>query len=379
MGTVKTDSRKPYLPACAAQTGSANGPRARGLPPHRRYRAGDQDPMKLQQLRYLLAVAENGLNMTAAAERLFTSQPGVSKQLRLLEQELGLSLFVRKGKSLEGLTAEGEEIVRRASIIMREVEAIKGISPNIYGEESGRLAIGTTHTQAKYVLPEVIRKLRARFPDVNLDIHQGTSEQLSELMDKRLIDFAISSESTARFPDLVLLPCYRWDRVILVPEDHELASLRRRPTLEELAPFPLVTYVFSFEGGSSLKRAFAAKGLEPKIAFTARDADVIKTYVSLGMGIGIVAAMAEDCPTESGLVGLDAAGLFPRCTTWIGFRRDAVLKQYMYHFIELFAPHLEEHTVRRALETANQAEVESLLAGISLPLKGRCAEEVTAE
>lgn len=311
MGTVKTGSRKPYLPACAAQTGSANGPRARGLPPHRRYRAGDQDPMKLQQLRYLLAVAENGLNMTAAAERLFTSQPGVSKQLRLLEQELGLSLFVRKGKSLEGLTAEGEEIVRRASIIMREVEAIKGISPNIYGEESGRLAIGTTHTQAKYVLPEVIRKLRARFPDVNLDIHQGTSEQLSELMDKRLIDFAISSESTARFPDLVLLPCYRWDRVILVPEDHELASLRRRPTLEELAPFPLVTYVFSFEGGSSLKRAFAAKGLEPKIAFTARDADVIKTYVSLGMGIGIVAAMAEDCPTESGLVGLDAAGLFP--------------------------------------------------------------------
>mgnify|MGYP001826688258 FL=1 len=334
--------------------------------------------MKLQQLRYLLAVAENGLNMTAAADRLFTSQPGVSKQLRQLEQELGLSLFVRRGKSLEGLTAEGEEIVRRATRIMREVEAIKGISPNIYGEDSGRLSIGTTHTQAKYVLPEVFRQLRARFPGVSLDIHQGTSEQLAEMMDKRLIDFAISSESTARFPDLVLLPCYHWDRVILVPRDHELASLDHAPTLEELAPFPLVTYVFSFEGGSSLKRAFAEKGLEPKVVFTARDADVIKTYVGLGMGIGIVASMAQDGQDDGGLVGLDAAGLFPRCTTWIGFRRDAVLKQYMYHFIELFAPHLDEQLVRRALETTNQTEVGDLLADIPLPVKGRCAEDLAA-
>jgi LysR family cys regulon transcriptional activator len=330
--------------------------------------------MKLQQLRYLIAVAENGLNMTAAADRLFTSQPGVSKQLRQLEKELGLSLFVRRGKSLERLTAEGEQIVRRATRIMREVEAIRGISPNIYGENSGRLSIGTTHTQAKYVLPEVFRELRERFPGVSLDIHQGTSEQLAEMMDKRLIDFAISSESTARFPDLVLLPCYHWDRVILVPRDHELAALQRPPTLEELAPFPLITYVFSFEGGSSLKRAFAARGLEPEVVFTARDADVIKTYVGLGMGIGIVAGMAQDCPDDSGLVGLDAAGLFPRCTTWIGFRRDAVLKQYMYHFIELFAPHLNEQLVRRALETTGQSEISELLADIPLPVKGRCAE-----
>lgn len=334
--------------------------------------------MTLQQLRYLLAVADNGLNMTSAADRLHTSQPGVSKQLKLLEQELGLSLFVRKGKSLVNLTPEGEEVVKRAARVMREVEGIRGISPNIYGEAVGRLAIGTTHTQARYVLPDVIRRFRDRYPDVTLDFHQGTSEQLAEMMEKRLIDFAIASESRQRFPALVLLPSFRWDRVVLVPEDHELATLDRRLRLEDLAEHPLVTYVFNFEGGSTLKQAFAARGLEPRVVFTARDADVIKTYVKMGLGIGIVASMAQGCRRRDGLVALDASGLFPRCTTWIGFRRDVVLRKYMYDFIELFADHLDERTVRQALDLDGREEIDAFISQFQLPLKGRCAEVISA-
>jgi LysR family transcriptional regulator, cys regulon transcriptional activator len=332
--------------------------------------------MKLQQLRYLLAVADNGLNMTVAAERLATSQPGVSKQLKLLEQELGLSLFVRKGKSLVELTPEGAEVVRRATRILREVEAIRGISPNIYGEATGRLAIGTTHTQARYVLPDVIARFRDRYPEVTLDLHQGTSEQLAEMVEKRLVDFVIASESRQRFPDLVVLPCFHWDRIVIVPEGHPLAKLKRRVTLEDLAEYPLVTYVFNFDGGSSLKRAFAARELEPRIVFTARDADVIKTYVRLGLGIGIVASMAQSALVQGGLEAVDATGLFPRCTTWIGFRRDVVLRKYMFDFIQLFAAHLDEHTVRAALQLDNQDDIDRLLAGVRLPLKGRGAEVI---
>jgi LysR family cys regulon transcriptional activator len=335
--------------------------------------------MKLQQLKYLLAVVDNGLNITAAAERLHTSQPGVSKQLKLLEQELGLSLFVRKGRSLAELTVEGAEVVRRASRILREVEGIRGLSPQIYEEASGRLSIGTTHTQARYVLPDAIGRFRERYPEVTLDLHQGTSEQLAEMMDKRQIDFAIASESRQRFPELVLLPCYHWDRVILVPETHELANLDRRPTLEDLARFPLVTYVFSFAGESTLKRAFRQRGLEPEVVFTARDADVIKTYVRMGLGIGIVASMAHGRSGEEGLIALDAAGLFPRCTTWLGFRRDLILRRYMYDFIELFAGHLDPRTVRDTLMLDDQESVDQVFEGVRLPVKGPCAEIIAEE
>ena len=330
--------------------------------------------MKLQQLKYLLAVAENGMNMTAAAERLHTSQPGVSKQLRLLEQELGLSLFVRKGRSLEGLTAEGEEVLARAARIMREVEVIRGISGELYDQRTGKLSIGTTHTQARYVLPEVIRRFRARYPDVALDLHQGTSEQLAQMAEQRRIDFVIVSEPRRRFPDLYLLPCFHWDRVILVPKDHPLAALGRQPTLEELAEHPLVTYVFSFDRESSLKRAFNARDLEPKVVFTARDADVIKTYVRIGLGIGIVASMARDCGEQDDLVALDGAGLFPRCTTWMGFRRELVLRRYMYEFIELFAAHLDERTVREMVRLDDQERIDEVFGRIELPLMNPCAD-----
>jgi len=334
--------------------------------------------MKLQQLRYLLAIVDNGLNITAASERLHTSQPGVSKQIRQLEEELGLALFVRKGKSLAGLTTAGQEVVVRARSIMQEVENIRTVAANAHRETEGTLAIGTTHTQARYVLPEVIRRFRERYPNVSLELHQGTSEQIADMVQARNIDFAIATGGEDLFSDLVCLPCYRWDRTILVPRDHELARRTGKPGIRDLARYPLVTYVFSFSGESSLKRAFAAEGLEPDVVFTARDADVIKTYVRMGMGVGIVAAMAHDCADRADLVAIDAAGLFPRSTTWIGFRRDTVLKRYMREFMLLFAPHLNQGLVDRCLAAPGQDAVDALFGEIELPLRGGCPDGYAA-
>ncbi len=304
--------------------------------------------MKLQQLKYLLAIADNGLNITAAAERLYTSQPGVSKQLKLLEQELELQLFTRKGKSLDGITLAGEQVIERARIIMQEVENIRRLASDYYREEEGSLSIATTHTQARYVLPEIIREFRNRFPKIGLNLHQGTSEQIADMVAANNIDFAIATGSTDLFSELMLVPGYRWDRSIIVPKGHELAKLDRKLTLQDLAQYPLVTYVFSFGGQSSLKTAFENEGLEPDVVFTARDADVIKTYVRMGLGVGIVASMAADCADKKDLVAIDAEGLFPRSTTWIGFRKDAVLRRYMVEFMQLFAPHLTSRHRRRS-------------------------------
>lgn len=334
--------------------------------------------MKLQQLRYLLAIVDSGLNITAAANSLFTSQPGVSKQVRLLEEELGLQLFTRKGKSLEALTAAGVEVVDRAKTIIREVENIQRLASNQVDDREGRLSIATTHTQARYVLPDVISRFRDRYPNVTLDLHQGTSEQIAEMVAARQIDFAIATGSRHLFSELVLLPSYRWDRSIIVPKEHELASAQT-VSMEELARFPLVTYVFSFDGHSSLRSAFEAKGLKPDVVFTARDADVIKTYVRMGLGVGIVASMAQECNETSGLVSLDASHLFPRSTTWIGFPKDTVLRNYMIDFIEMFAPHLEPRLTKEAALAADQQTVDGMVVDIPLPLRGKCAEIVVSE
>jgi len=334
--------------------------------------------MTLQQLRYLLGIADSGLNITAAAERLYTSQPGISKQLKLLEQELGIQLFTRKGKSLAAITPAGHEVIARARRILREVDNIRSLASDMSEEQEGTLSIATTHTQARYVLPEVIKEFRSRYPKVNLELHQGTSEQIAELVAANRVDFAIATGAYNLFPDLVLLPCYDWDRIVLVPKAHELAKAGQNLTLEELANYQLVTYVFSLTGESSFKRAFADKGLEPDVVFTARDADIIKTYVRMGMGVGVVAAMSWECQDKKDLVALDAAGLFPRVTTWIGFRRDMVLRGYMVDFASLFAPHLAPELVQRAASFETQAEVDELLADIRLPLRGGCEDEFGA-
>ncbi|MDX1404743.1 MAG: LysR substrate-binding domain-containing protein [Woeseiaceae bacterium] len=329
--------------------------------------------MKLQQLKYLLAIVDNGLNITAAADRLYTSQPGVSKQLKLLEEELGLQLFTRKGKSLDRVTRAGEQVVVRARKVMDEVEQIRSVAANYYQQQEGTLTIAATNTQARYILPGVVRELREQYPKVNLNLHQGTAEQVAEMVAKSDIDFAIATGSKNLFDDLLKIPAYHWDRIVLVPRGHELSKMDRAITLDDLATYPLVSYVFSFDNELSMQNAFAKKGLEANIVFTARDAEVIKTYVQMGLGIGIIASMAFDPADHKKLTPIKANGLFPRSTTWLGFRKDMVMRCYMVEFIRLFAPHIDAEQMNRIAKAESQEELDLIFRDIKLPLKnGTC-------
>jgi LysR family cys regulon transcriptional activator len=321
--------------------------------------------MKLQQLRFLAAIAQNDLNITSAASKLHTTQPAVSKQIRLLEGELGFTIFTRNGRTLSKITQPGERVISYALRILREVQNIKNVSADFKDESRGALSIGTTHTQARYTLPPVIREFRERYPDVQFHLHQGTSEQIAEMAQTNKIDFAIATGSHELFPGFVLLPCYRWFRRLVVPSSHPLAQIVS-PSIEHLASFPIVTYVFSFSGPSSLHETFAKAGLRPDIALTARDADVIKTYVRLGLGVGIVADVALDPELDGDLVSIDASHLFPVHTTWVGFARDGLLRSYMYDFLKLLAPHLTRQQVDRARSSAVQGDIEALFGTIPL-------------
>jgi len=321
--------------------------------------------MKLHQLRYLAAVAQSGLNITAAAHKLHTSQPGVSKQIKLLEDELGFQIFVREGRNLTRITPAGQEVIDRALRILQEAQSIRDLSTELRDEGKGSLSIGTTHTQARYVLPDVIRAFLGRYPEVRVNLHQGTSEQIAEMVADDRIDCAIATGSEALFSDLTLLPCYRWHRTVIVPKGHPLAA-GGRLTLRALAAWPLITYTFSFTGPSSLHEAFAKAALIPNVAITARDADVIQTYVRLGLGVGIVAHMAID-PKDPDLVAIDAGHLFAAHTTWLGFRRGTLLRKYMFDFAQLLAPHLDRRLVERAHRAGSAEEVAGLFAAIELP------------
>lgn len=324
--------------------------------------------MKLQQLRFLAAVAQNDLNLTAAAAKLCTTQPAVSKQLKLLEEELGFNIFVRQGRMFTRLTPPGERVIAHALRLLREAQNIKSVSEEFSEEGRGTLSIGTTHTQARYVLPRVIQQFRPKFPDVQFHLHQGTSEQIAEMAEVDRIDFAIATGSQHLFPNYILLPCYRWHRKIVVPADHPLA-LVDKPTLKQLAAYPIVTYVFSLTGPSSLHDTFARAGLRPNVALTARDADIIKTYVRLGLGVGIVAEVAINAGEDPDLVSISASHLFPVHTTWIGFARDGLLRGYMYEFLSLMGPHLTPKLVDRASNCRTQQEVEEMFADIKLPVR----------
>ncbi len=322
--------------------------------------------MKLHQLRYLAAVAQTGLNITAAAEKLHTSQPGVSKQIKLLEDELGFQIFVRDGRNLSRVTQAGQQVLDRAVRILREVQNIKRLSDELKDEAHGSLSIATTHTQARYVLPAVIQAFREKYPEVRLHLHQGTSEQIAEMAALDRIDFAIATGALSLFDGFSLLPCYQWHRHVVVPRDHPLARVRK-PTLKQLAAHPIITYVFGFSGPSSLHEIFANAGLVPDVVLTARDADVIKTYVRLGLGIGILASMAVDAKDDADLVRIDTSDLFPAHTTWIGFRRGGLLRNYQLDFIQLFAPHLTRRLIERTASASTQADVDELTAGLELP------------
>ncbi len=322
--------------------------------------------MKLQQLRYIWEVAHHDLNVSATAQSLFTSQPGISKQIRLLEDELGVEVFARSGKHLTHVTPAGEAILRTAGEVLRKVESIKQVAQEYSNERKGALSIATTHTQARYALPATIKAFMERYPDVALHMHQGTPMQISELAVEGTVDFAIATEALELFSDLIMMPCYRWNRCVLVPRDHALAQVSRL-TLEDVAEHPIVTYVFGFTGRSKLDEAFTERGLEPRVVFTAADADVIKTYVRLGLGIGIIAGMAHDEAVDEDLVALDASHLFAPSITKIGCRRGTFLRGFMYEFIEDFAPHLTRDVVQEAFGCHTKTELESLFATIELP------------
>ena len=323
--------------------------------------------MKLQQLRYIWEVSRHNLNVSATAQSLFTSQPGISKQIRLLEDELGVEIFARSGKHLTRVTPAGEAIIELAGQVLRLTANIKDVAQEHSDERRGSLSIATTHTQARYCLPPVIQNFTQRYPDVALHMQQGTPKQIAQMVSEGQADFAIATESLELFNDLVLLPCYRWNRCILVPRDHPLAEVERLG-LDELAKHPLVTYVFGFTGRSQLDDAFRARGLSPNVVLTAADADVIKTYVRLGLGVGIVAHMAVDEVLDEDLVALDASHLFESSTTKIGIRRGTFMRGYMYDFLQQFADHLDRDLVDAALAAGPRHE-HALFETISLPVR----------
>ncbi|QID16712.1 HTH-type transcriptional regulator CysB [Nitrogeniibacter mangrovi] len=303
--------------------------------------------MNIQQLRYIVEVERQGLNVSDAAEALFTSQPGVSKQIRALEEELGVAVFVRHGKRIVDVSAPGREVLAIAQRILRDVDSLAQVGEDFRNERQGRLSVATTHTQARYVLPKVIAEFSRKYPAVSLELHQGSPRQVCEMVINGEADLAIATEAIADYDELVMLPCYQWNRCVVAPADHPI--LRVQPlSLEEIAKWPLVTYDTAFTGRSQMNKAFLGRGLKPNVVLTAMDSDVIKTYVRMGLGVGIVARMAFDPVADKGLGMADAAHLFESSTTRVGIRRHAWLRGYVYAFIELFAPTLSRRIIDAA-------------------------------
>ena len=324
--------------------------------------------MKLQQLRYICEVAKHDLNVSATAQSLFTSQPGISKQVRLLEDGLGVEVFSRSGKHLTHVTPAGKVILEAAEEILLKVEGIKRTAQEFCDERKGNLSIATTHTQARYALPKVINNFIGKYPDVSLQMQQGTPKQIAQQAANGEVDFAIATEAMEHFSDLLMMPCFHWNRSIVVPVGHPLTRVENL-TLEDVARYSIVTYTFGFTGRSKLDEAFNEARLEPRVVFTAVDSDVIKAYVRLGLGIGIIASMAFEEDLDKDLVRLDASHLFKHSTTNIGFRRGTLLRGFMYDFIESFSPNLTRERVDAAIAAGSQQELAELFANEDLPVR----------
>ena len=306
--------------------------------------------MKLHQLRYISEVANRDLNVSEAADSLYTSQPGVSKQIRLLESEIGVPIFTREGKRLTRITPAGEQILKRARVILREVENIKHIGDEYKKEQSGNLTIATTHTQARYFLPNIIKEFAGRFPDVKLSLKQGYPEEISEMVVDGHADMVLATEAVSSHEDLIALPCYQWNRCALMLPNHPLLKVKNI-TLKDIASYPIITYDFAFAGRTLVSDTFEKAQIEPNIVFTALDSDVIKTYVELGLGVGLVATMAYDRQKDRDLRMVDLAHLFPPSTTWLGLRKNSFLRSYVYSFIEQLAPSLNPEMVQAAVQS----------------------------
>lgn len=312
--------------------------------------------MTLTQLRYFIAIADSGLNITTAADRVHATQPGVSKQLKQFEDELGFQLFSRKGKSLHAITPAGQQVLERARIITSEAANIRSIAADLRGEEAGELIIATTHTQARFVLPGAIAALKQLYPGVSVHLKAQGDAQVIGAFERGQADLAIISTSDAAPEGGLAVPLFRWQRAVLVPRGHALAGLNRQLTLADLARHPLVSYESSLRPESSLRQAFAAAGQTAQFAFTSRDADLIKTYVRAGLGVGVLAEMALLAEDNRDLQALDATGLFPACTTWLLLRHDRVPRSYALTLAELIAPQLDRRDLQRAVAGAVPAQ-----------------------
>jgi LysR family cys regulon transcriptional activator len=305
--------------------------------------------MNLHQFRFVQEAVRRNLNLTETAKALFTSQPGISKAILELEEELGIDIFARHGKRLRRVTEPGQEVLKSIEIIMREVANLKRIGEEFSKQDAGTLSIATTHSQARYFLPGPIAQMRKRFPKVTISLHQGTPEQVAKMVYEEVGDFGLATESLNNYADLVSLPCYEWQHVIVLPAGHPLATVDRI-SLEDLAPLPLISYHPSFSGRKRIDAAFATRQLQPNIVLEAIDADVIKTYVKLGLGIGIVAEIAmRDEPQGGELVSRPAGHLFGQNVARIAFKRGAYLRNFVYAFAEMLSDRLSRGLVERAM------------------------------
>jgi len=307
--------------------------------------------MNLQQLRYLNEIVRQGLKISDAASALYTSQPGISKQVKLLEEELGIEIFVRNGKRIVAITEPGKAVLEIAQRMLHDMDNLRQAAGEFQAQDKGKLTIAATHTQARYALPPAVKQFVKRYPDVKLEIHQGSPTQIAEQLLAGDAHIGIATESLALYDELVTLPCYEWHHCLVVPSKHPLLN-EKKLSLAKIAQYPIITYDFAFAGRSKINEAFAAANIEPNIALSAIDADVIKTYVELGLGIGILADIAFVPERDRHLRMIPAGNLFKSNTTRIAIRRNEYMRGYSYDFIELFAPHLNRRAVEKAMKGA---------------------------
>ena len=304
--------------------------------------------MNLHQFRFVREAVRQNFNLTDAAKALFTSQPGVSKAIIELEEELGIDIFSRHGKRIRGLTEPGRQVLKSVELILQEVEGLKRIGKEFAAQDSGSLTIATTHTQARYSLPSVVQQFSQKFPKVRLSLLQGNPKQVAEMVTNNLADVAIATEAIAEVDGLVSLPCFQWEHMVITPTDHPLLKLKSIP-LEDIAAYPLITYDAAFAGRNKIDQAFARRALKPDVVLEAIDADVIKTYVELGMGIGIIAGLAYNATRDVNLKAIPAGHLFGMNLSRVALKEGAYLRSYVFTFIELLAPSLTRKMVENAL------------------------------
>ena len=312
--------------------------------------------MNLHQFRFVQEAARRGLNLTEAAKALHTSQPGVSKAIIELEEELGIDIFTRHGKRLKRITEPGQHVLDSIAVIMREVGNLKRIGEQYSAQDTGTLSIATTHTQARYVLPLPVAKLREQYPKVNISLHQGAPDQVARMVIEETAEIGIATESLANYPELITLPCYEWEHVLVVPRDHPLSKIERL-TLEDIAFEPLITYHPSFTGRTRIDNAFAQRQLTPRVVLEAIDSDVIKTYVRLGLGIGIVAEMAVAADKDTDLATRPLGQLLGQNVARIALKRGAYLRDFVYHFASLLSDRLDKNLILKAM-TGHVADYE---------------------